>query len=412
VKTEIEQLMDEDQIDLLWITGSAINNPAMVYVTGGGFLTRADYFQKRGEKPVLFHASMERDEAAKTGLPTKCYDQIAMAEYLKQCDGDQIQAQILLYEKILKELNFQSGRIALYGTMDVGTGLVVFSGIKQKFPEIEFVGYKLDGVLLRARATKDFEEVDRVRNMGKATIYVAEMLIDYLTHCPVRGGVLFDDMDRPLTVSVVKNKIDLWLSEKGAENPEGTIFSLGRDAAVPHSAGNPSDVVREGVPIVFDIFPREKGGGYFHDFTRTWCLGYAPDEVLRLYEDVLEVYRKVISQIQANQPFYTYHKMTCELFEMKGHPTVMMEAGTQAGYVHGLGHGVGLEVHELPYFNAVRGEKNHLKPGSVFTIEPGLYYPEMNMGVRLENTFWMRPGGELENLADFPLELVLPMSSS
>ncbi len=412
MKTDIEQLMAEDQIDLLWITGSAMSNPPMVYVTGGGNLTQADYFQKRGEQGVLFYHAMERDEAAKTGLHARCYDQEAMAKYSKLCGGDQIQAQIMHYKAILNDLNFNSGRIALYGMMDAGVSFAVFSGLGKKFPKIEFVGYKLDGVLLKARATKEPGEVERIRNMGKATIHVAEKLVDFLTHSPVRGGVLFDGMDQPLTVSVVKNKINSWLSEEGAENPEGTIFSLGRDTAVPHSAGNPTDAVRLGVPIIFDFFPCEKGRGYFHDFTRTWCLGYAPDEVHRIYEDVLEVYQRLISEIRINEPFYRYHKMTCELFEEKGHPTLMTKVGTQDGFVHGLGHGVGLEVHELPYYHAAEDEKNSLKPGSVFAVEPGLYYPDMRIGVRLENTFWMRPEGKLENLADFPLDLVLPMSSN
>ena len=354
---------------------------------------------------------MERDEAAKTGIQTRSYDSSIFAEYLRISHGNQIQAQILLYEEILRGLDFQSGRVALFGQMDVGAGFAVFSGLCQKFPDVEFVGFKLDGLLLNARATKSLDEVERIRNMGKITIRVTDKLVDFLTHCTVRAGVLMYDADQPLTVSSVKRKIDLWLSEEGADNPEGTIFSLGRDGAVPHSAGTPTDLIREGVPIVFDIFPCEKGGGYFHDFTRTWCLGYAPDEVYAIYEDVLDVYRTLLGKIRMDQPFYTYHKMTCDLFEEKGHATVLTDAKTQEGFVHGLGHGVGLDVHELPYYQRVKGTRNNLKAGSVFAVEPGLYYPDQNIGVRLENTFWMKPEGKIENLADYPLDLVLPTNS-
>ena len=411
MKSEIERLMVEDQIDLLWVTGPAFHNPAMVYVTGGGHVTQADFFKKRGEPGVLFYSPMERDEAAKTDLITKEYDYSALEKYLKANHGDQIQVQIVLYEQILKDLNFQSGRVALFGLIDVGTGFEIISGLSRKFPGIEFVGYKLDGLLLKARATKESEEVERIRNMGKITVRVADKLVDYLTHRTVKGGILFDEPGQPLTVSKVKKKINLWLSEEGAENPEGTILSLGRDAAVPHSAGSPDDFFREGVPIVFDIFPCEEGGGYFHDFTRTWCLGYAPDEVYALYEDVLDVYKELLSQIKVDQPFYRYHKLTCDLFEEKGHPTILSKKGTQDGFVHGLGHGVGLDIHELPYYHQTNGDKNNLRPGTVFAIEPGLYYPDKNIGIRLENTFWMNLEGGLENLVDFPLNLVLPMCS-
>ena len=89
----------------------------------------------------------------------------------------------------------------------------------------------------------------------------------------------------PLTIRDVKQRINLWLSERGAENPEDTIFAIGRDAGVPHSSGNPMTSLRLGQTIVFDIYPCEAGGGYFYDFTRTWCLGYAPDEVHCIIRD-------------------------------------------------------------------------------------------------------------------------------
>ena len=88
-----------------------------------------------------------------------------------------------------------------------------------------------------------------------------------------------------------KRRINLWLAERGADNPEGTIFAIGRDAGVPHSTGTASDPLRLGQTIVYDIFPCEAGGGYYYDFTRTWCLGYAPDAVQALYQDVLDVYQ-------------------------------------------------------------------------------------------------------------------------
>ncbi len=104
----------------------------------------------------------------------------------------------------------------------------------------------------------------------------------------------------PLTIGQVKSRIDLWVAEYGAENPEGTIFAMGHDAGVPHSTGNASDPLRFGQTIVFDFYPCEAQGGYYYDITRTWCLGYATDEALALYEDVLFVYHQVRSQLRLN----------------------------------------------------------------------------------------------------------------
>jgi Xaa-Pro aminopeptidase len=78
-----------------------------------------------------------------------------------------------------------------------------------------------------------------------------------------------------LTIGDVKRKINLWLAERDAVPSEGFIFAQGRDAGIPHSQGNPDDMLRLGQTIIFDIYPQERGGGYFYDFTRTWSLGYA-----------------------------------------------------------------------------------------------------------------------------------------
>jgi Xaa-Pro aminopeptidase len=79
------------------------------------------------------------------------------------------------------------------------------------------------------------------------------------------------------------------------------------------------------------------------------------------------------------------------------------------GYVHSIGHGVGLNIHERPFSGSDSSDKDILSPGTVMTIEPGLYYPEQGMGVRLEDTYWVNPVGKIEVLADFPMDLVLPV---
>jgi Xaa-Pro aminopeptidase len=97
------------------------------------------------------------------------------------------------------------------------------------------------------------------------------------------------------------------------------------------------------------------------------------------------------------------------LFEAKGHSTIQSNQSTQDGYVHSLGHGLGLNVHERPWFGHNASAADRLDPGSVVTIEPGLYYPERGLGVRLEDTVWVRPDGGMEVLAEFPLDLILKM---
>jgi len=213
-----------------------------------------------------------------------------------------------------------------------------------------------------------------------------------------------------VTIGEVKNLINLWLAEFGVENPEGTIFAIGRDAGIPHSVGTPSDPLKLGQTIVYDIYPCEAGGGYFYDFTRTWSLGYATDEVQALYDQVKQVYDTLVRELQVNAPFSRYQERTCELFEAMGHPTIRTNPITEVGYVHSLGHGIGLKVHEKPWSSTVNSlPTDILAPGAAFTLEPGLYYPDRGMGVRIEDSYVVTPDGRFEVLADFPKELILPV---
>jgi Xaa-Pro aminopeptidase len=411
MKTDLDALMQSNDLDALLVTGPAQHNPSMVYMTGGGHLTNADLIKKRGEQAVLFYNPMERDEASKSGLQTKNLAEYDLSSLLDQSGGDYLKATAKRYQSMLTDLGISSGRIALYGRSEVGTNYAVFSALQQQMPGLHILGEINNSVLMLARMTKDHTEIDRIRRMGGITAQVVGEVADFISSHAVKDEVLINSNGSPLTIGEVKSRINLWLAERGAENPEDTIFAIGHDAGVPHSSGNPDDLLRLGQTIVFDIYPCETGGGYFYDFTRTWCLGYASDDVLDLYELVFSAYNHITQQLQMGKPFKQYQEMTCALFSAKGHPTVKENPNTQVGYVHSLGHGVGFNIHERPWSGISSDEHDCLVPGTVFTLEPGLYYPDKGMGVRLENTLWARPDGTMEVLADYPMDLILPVKT-
>lgn len=409
MKSDLDSLMQANAVDAILVTGRADHNPAMYYFTGSGHLTIADLIKKRGEMPVLFHGPMEREEALKTGLITRSYSLYPWNDLIKMVNNNRVQAYVLRYQRMLAEAGVTSGRVMLYGMSELGSGYEIFTALQKALPEIVFCGPVEQDLLTQAMATKDATEIARIKNMGKITTEVVGRVAEFLINHSVLDEVLVHSDGTPVTICDVKSRINLWLAELGAENPEGTIFAIGHDAGVPHSSGNPQDYLRLGQTIVFDIYPCEQGGGYFYDFTRTWCLGYAPEPVQALYSQVLKVYNTIMTELQVNTPFPIYQKRTCELFEAMGHPTVQSDPVTEIGYVHSLGHGIGLRVHEKPNSGSQASSTDMLLPGSAITIEPGLYYPEKNMGVRLENSVWVRPDGGFEVLADYPLDLVLPM---
>lgn len=408
MKNELDALMKQDGLDGLLVLGSGMHNPTMVYLTGGGHFSDAFLIKKQGENPILCVNPMEREEAAKSGYKIYTFLDFNYFDLLKQYQGDKEQAEAQLMKLFLEKAGLTEGKVSVLGNIDVSFYWPVLQVLQKIMPEIQLIGEAEKSVLGKARVTKERSELDRIIKMGEVTTKVVDRVAKFLQSSPVKDEVLYLG-NKPLTVADVKNRINLWLAEEGVENPEDTIFSIGRDAGIGHSCGNPTDQITLGKTIVFDIYPCEKGGGYFYDFTRTWCLGYAPDNAQTLYNQVKEVYETVVPSLKSGTLCREYQKVTCELFEKMGHPTVLSNPNTTDGYNHTLAHGLGLNVHEKPWFSTFDKSEDVLAPGMVFTIEPGLYYPEKGMGVRIEDTYYVDLDGSIKKCVEYPIDFVLPM---
>jgi len=401
MKSDINALMRQRNLDAIIVFGNAENNPPMYYLTGGGHVSSAILIKKRNEEPVLFCNVMERGEAAKSGLTVKPMHYSPMEEFLNEAG-----------KRAFANAGITSGRVGVYGNANVSVTLAILDNLTKSLPELSFIGEGInDNIFSYAMESKEETEVARIRKMGSVTTEVVGFTADYLTSRDVREDeVLLKEDGSPLTIADVKRKIDLWLAERNAVPSEGYIFAIGSDAGVPHSQGKPDDLLCLGQTIVFDIYPQEQGGGYFYDFTRTWSLGYATPEAQKLYDDVRSVYDTVVENLDLNVNFKEYQKLTCDEFHKLGHNTPMHTEGLLTeGYVHSLGHGLGLNVHERPSSRHTASDDNILKPGVVITIEPGLYYPKNGMGFRIEDTYWVRPDGVMELLAEYPYDFVLEM---
>ena len=410
MKSDLDALMLSRNMDALIVFGNAENNPPMTYLTGGGHVSAATLIKKRDQAAVLFCNLMERDEAAKSKLKVRLYDEYPWQDLLKMANGDAALMSAMRLKHILADMDI-SGRVGIYGHTDLGGIFGMLSHFQRIMPAVELVGETRENSLfLYAMETKDEAEVVRIRNMGRITTEVVGLTAELLTNSAVNSDeVLLKDDGSPLKLGDVKAKINLWLAERGAVPSEGFIFSIGRDAGVPHSLGNPDDLMCLGQTIVFDIYPQEQGGGYFYDFTRTWSLGYATPAAQKLYDQVHQAYNKIVENLDLNANFKDYQSLVCEIFEKDGHPTQRTHRAPLEGYIHSLGHGVGLNIHERPWSGLTSGDDNLLKPGVVMTIEPGLYYPEKGMGFRIEDTYWVHPDGRIELLAQYPYDFVLTM---
>jgi Xaa-Pro aminopeptidase len=399
--------MEERGLDAILVAGKVHGNPAMYYMTNGAALTGGRVLKKRGQEPVLLCSPIEREEATASGLAVVNMSKYDFITILRET-GDRLAAAVELYRRIFADLGV-SGRVGFYGTMDRGSAWVALNALDAQLEDVEVHG-DFDVTLIdAARATKDGAEAERVREVGQRTCTIVTRTIEYLKSHRVKDEVLVQADGSPLTVGQVHEEISRLIAEQRLEDPEGFIFAIGHDAGIPHSKGRPEDVVALGRTIVFDIFPREAGGGYFFDMTRTFCLGYAPPEVEQAYRDVYECVEMLVEAYEVGAEARRYQQMTCEFFEERGHPTVGSDTKTEAGYVHSVGHGLGLAIHEEPRFSDVPTNTDALQPGHIFTCEPGLYYPDRGFGTRIEDVIWIDPQGTVHSLTDFPKELVIEL---
>ena len=181
------------------------------------------------------------------------------------------------------------------------------------------------------------------------------------------------------------------------------IIACGVQSALPHEEG--SGPMNANEPIVIDIFPRDIVSGCWGDLTRTVCVGEAPDWLRRCHTDVREAQRLATEKVKPGVTGAELNRIAAQYLADRGHPTRLDSSPEELpteGFIHVLGHGIGLDVHEAPWL----GEGGAaLVPGDVISIEPGVYYADLG-GVRLEDLVLVTDDGyEVITDCSYDLEL-------
>ncbi|TSC86539.1 MAG: Uncharacterized protein G01um10148_525 [Parcubacteria group bacterium Gr01-1014_8] len=247
---------------------------------------------------------------------------------------------------------------------------------------------------IHERATKTAEEIELLRENLKKTTKGFELVEKILRAAKIKDDSLFHD-GKELTSEYIKDEVEKSLFLEGMEDVEGMILSSGKQSAMPHHKGEGS--IKPNTAIICDIFFRDRKNRYFGDMTRTYVKGTPTEKVRQMHETVKNSQDAAFAAIRPGA-------LAKHVFEASA--KAIRDAGFDVGdkgYIHSLGHGLGLELHEAP--NAGPNSEDVLEVGNVITIEPGLYYPEWG-GVRIEDVIVVGEHG-VENLTNYHREYLI-----
>ena len=371
------------------IVGDTVRSPELRHEVPIGVPDPFFYAERDGERFVMV-SSLEVPRLRELGG----YDVVPHEEL----GSDELIAQGLPREQINLELTLRACR--RFGISD--------AVVPRMFP-LEYADFlRENGVKLtpdrnfftERRRVKTAPEIEGIRRAQRAAEAGMAAARELLRRAQPNGPGLEVD-GAPLTSERIKQAIDAAFVAHDCAADE-FIVSHGAQAAIGHEGG--SGLILPGETIIIDLWPRDRDSACFADMTRTFVVGDPAPEVREWQRLCRRALDEAVERIKPGVKGVDVYRGTCELFQEHGYPTQLTkQPGTvlQDGFFHGLGHGVGLEVHEEPGLGLTGNAP--LVAGDVVTVEPGLYREGFG-GCRLEDVVLVTDDGA-ENLTDFPYDL-------
>ncbi len=347
------------------------------------------YVEANGTKAaVVSSLELQRVAAAVPGIELLPPDGLGLEELLA-AGTPRAEAMLEVYARAVERLGIREAAVPPDFPVELADGLRA-RGVDLRVDRELFEGRR------RVKNAAELEGVRRAQRANEAALDVARAL---LRSADAGGDVLVLDGE-PLTCERIKLELERVFAAHNVA-PEEMIVSHGAQTAIGHEMGH--GPIAPGEPIVFDLFPRDRETGVYSDMTRTYVVGEPPEEVVRAHALCLRALELSSAAARPGVNGRELMRLVCDLFAEHGYPTLLTKAPGEVledGFFHGLGHGVGLEVHERPWISR---DGDDLLAGDVITLEPGLYRAGVG-GVRLEDILLVTDDGA-ETITRYPYEL-------
>lgn len=394
MRGDLDNILAEKDMEALLLYVDSYGNANMYYLTD--FLAPDPFiFLKRtDEEPLIAVSPMEYSRAQKQSCVgnVRSYLEYNYLEVVKSGNEPELGILKFIANVVKKELGAET-RICVPSNFPILAADV----LRAEGLTIE----PLFGVIEKARETKDQHEVDEIKAVQVINEKVTHEAIELIADSDVGKNKTLLHEGKPLTVGKVKSFFGSKLLEQGCLPEEDIIVSCGPKSSDPHYTGEPKDLLRADQPIILDIYPRSIDKRYWSDMTRTVVKGRAPSKIKKMFDVVSEAKNSSFDEIRAGVSGRRVYDVCCDVLETAGYQTLRAGKTVTSGMMHGLGHGVGLQIHESPRMSEL--SVSPLRKHTIVTVEPGLYDPRVG-GVRLEDIIEVTPSG-YRNLTEMETQL-------
>ena len=379
MKKDLDNILAKKGGEALLHYSESYKDANMYYLTGFLAPDPFVYVKEVDKEPLILVNTMEFPRAKKEAQvkEVKSYEEYGYSKIVKSASDPNVGFAKFLATVVKKELTPRTPICVPPNFSVVAADSLRNEGltIKPMFDIVE-----------KARETKEPNELRAITETQLVVEEATKKIIDFISKADVdsKGTLIFEENGKkqPLTVGKIKALFGHHFIDKEVVTEQPLIVACGPKGSDPHYDGEPKDLIKANQPIILDIPPRHLRNRYWSDMTRTVVKGKAPKSIKKMFETVLDAKNSAIDSIRAGVLGSEMQLQCFGILEKAGYDTIRGGKQITKGYTHGLGHGVGLEIHEGPRMSEFYPFP--LEEHNVVTVEPGLYDPEVG-GVRIED---------------------------